>query len=202
VRILKNQSSVPITIEGMAMKRLFILVLTLFCMGVSMELNAQSDGKILVAYFSWGGNTGEIAQQIHQRVGGDIFEIVTVNKYPTEYTPCGQVAKREQQQNARPTLTSEVTNMASYDTVFIGYPCWWGTMPMALFTFLEKYNFSGKTVVPFTTHEGSGFGSSIQDIKKLCPRSNILDGFAVRGSSVKRAQNDVTAWLRKIRFVK
>jgi flavodoxin len=184
------------------MKRLFVLVLTLFCMGVTMELQAQSGGKILVAYFSWGSNTGEIAQQIHQRVGGDIFEVVTVNKYPTEYTPCTQVARQEQQQNARPALASEVTNMASYDTVFIGYPCWWGTMPMALFTFLEKYDLSGKTVVPFTTHEGSGFGSSIQDIKKLCPRSNILDGFAVRGSSAKRTQNDVTAWLRKIRFVK
>jgi flavodoxin len=190
------------------MKRLFILALTLFCMGVTMELNAQTGGKILVAYFSWGGNTGEIAQQIHQRVRDDsnsqceLFEIITVNKYPTEYTPCTQVARQEQQQNARPALASGVFNMANYDTVFIGYPCWWGTMPMALFTFLEQYDFSGKTVVPFTTHEGSGFGRSIQDIKKLCPKSNVLEGFAVRGSNARRAQNDLMAWLKKLGFVK
>jgi flavodoxin len=155
-------------------------------MEAQMELNAQTGGMSLVTYFSWGGNTGEIAQQIHQRVGGDsssqceLFEIVTVNKYPTEYTPCTQVARLEQQQNARPALASEVSDMASYNTVFIGYPCWWGTMPMALFTFLEKYDFSGKTVVPFTTHEGSGLGRSIQDIKKLCPSSHEQKNYCFR----------------------
>jgi flavodoxin len=186
----------------MAMKNRFVLAVTFFVLGVTMELQAQSGGKILVAYFSWGGNTGEIAQQIHQQVGGELFEVVTVNKYPTEYTPCTQVARQEQQQNARPALAFDVSDMASYNTVFIGFPCWWGTMPMAFFTFLEKYDLSGKTVVPFTTHEGSGFGRSVQDIKKLCPKANVLEGFAVRGGSVKKAQNDLTTWLRKLSFVK
>jgi flavodoxin len=186
----------------MAMKRLFVLAVTLFCLGVTMELPAQSGGKILVAYFSRGGNTAEIAGQIHQQVGGDIFQIVTVNKYPTEDGACGEAAKLEQQQNARPALAMEVRGMASYDTVFIGYPCWWGTMPMALFTFLEKYDLSEKTLVPFTTHGGSGFGRSIQDIKKLCPTANLLEGIALRGSNAKMARNDVAAWLKKIGIVK
>jgi flavodoxin len=193
------------------MQKIVLLALTFFCLEAKMELNAQSgqvSQKTLVAYFSVGGNTAEIAGQIHKLVGDDsstqcdLFQIVTVKKYPTEYSACGEVAKLELEQNARPALASEVRDMASYDTVFIGYPCWWGTMPMAIFTFLEKYDLSGKTLVPFTTHGGSGFGRSIQEIKKLCPKSTILEGIAVKASNVKRAHSDVAAWLKKIRIIK
>lgn len=162
------------------------------------DAQAAEGRKILVAYFSWGGNTREIAGQIHARVGGDLFEIKTVNAYPTEYRACTDAAKKEQQENARPALQGSVPNMDAYDVVFVGYPNWWGTIPMPLFTFFEQYDFSGKTVVPFCTHEGSGLGRSMQDIGKLCPQAKILEGRAIRGGSVKTAESDVASWLKSI----
>ncbi len=158
--------------------------------------------KLLIAYFSKTGNTREIANQIHANVGGDMFEIKTVDPYPADYNATTEQAKREQETNYRPKLTATVPNMASYNVIFLGYPNWWGTMPMALFTFLEGYNFSGKTIVPFCTHEGSRLGRSVSDLRQLCPQANILDGLAVRGSSVKNAQNDVATWLRQIGMIK
>ncbi len=154
--------------------------------------------KILVAYFSHSGNTREIANQIHEKVGGDIFEIVIVNPYPIDYDVVVDQAKQEQEDNYRPELATEVGNMDSYDVVFVGYPNWWGTMPMPVFSFLEEYDFSGKTIIPFCTHEGSGLGRSVEDITELCPQSTILDGLAIRGSSVETAQDDVSEWLREI----
>lgn len=135
-----------------------------------------------------------------EKVGGDIFEIVTVNPYPTDYDSVVDQTKQEQEDNYRPQLKTKVENMDSYDVVFIGYPNWWGTMPMPVFTFLEEYDFSGKTIIPFCTHEGSGLGRSVEDITELCPQSTILDGLAIRGSSVKTAQDDVSEWLREIRM--
>lgn len=154
--------------------------------------------KVLVAYFSHTGNTRKIANQIHEGVGGDIFEIVTVDPYPIEYNACVDQASRELRDNYRPQLAAEVQKMESYNMVFIGYPNWWGTMPMAVFTFLEKYDFSGKTIMPFCTHEGSALGRSVEDIKKLCPQSTVLNGLAIRGTSVQTAQNRVSEWLRGI----
>ncbi|WP_229395352.1 flavodoxin [Methanosarcina sp. DH1] len=170
-------------------------------METESENHTQMDSaskKILVAYFSHTGNTRVIANQIHEKVGGDIFEIVTVNPYPTDYDAVVDQAKQEQEDNYRPQLKTKVENMDSYDVVFIGYPNWWGTMPMSVFTFLEEYDFSGKTIIPFCTHEGSGLGRSVEDITELCPQSTILDGLAIRGSSVETAQDDVSEWLRKI----
>ncbi|VVB62811.1 NAD(P)H dehydrogenase (quinone) [uncultured archaeon] len=162
------------------------------------QQSSAEENKILVAYFSHTGNTREIANQIHEKVGGDIFEIVTVDPYPDDYSACVDKAKQEQDGNYRPELATKVEKMDSYDVVFVGYPNWWGTMPMAVFTFLEEYDLSGKTVIPFCTHEGSGLGKSVEAIKNLCPQSNILDGLEVRGSRVKNAQNEVSQWLDKI----
>jgi flavodoxin len=165
------------------------------------ENDTQMDSvpkKILVAYFSHSGNTRVIANQIHENVGGDIFEIVTVDPYPTEYNAVVDQAKQEQEDNYRPELATGVENMSSYDVVFIGYPNWWGTMPMPVFSFLEEYNFSGKTIIPFCTHEGSGLGKSVEDITKICPQSTIQKGLAIRGSSVETAQDDVSEWLHEI----
>jgi len=165
----------------------------------SEQSKASSETKkILVAYFSQTGNTREIANQIHQNVGGDMFQIETVNPYPTDYNTLVNQAKKEQEENFRPELATEVKNMDSYEVVFIGYPNWWGTMPMPVFTFLEKYDLSGKTIIPFCTHEGSALGRSVEDITKLCSKSTILDGLAIRGSKVKTAQQDVKDWLYKL----
>ncbi len=165
-----------------------------------MELNAQSKGgkgSPLVAYFSWGGNTRAVAEQIQRAVGGDLFEIKTVKPYPAEYRPATEVAKQEQDADARPELAVRVSGVDSYGVVLLGYPNWWGTIPMPLYTFLESYDFSGKTILPFCTNGGSGLGRSVSDIQKLCPKATVGEGLAIRTEHAKSASNDITAWLRK-----
>ena len=107
------------------------------------------------------------------------------------------MAQQELHQKARPEFSRHVDNMNDYSVIFLGYPNWWGTMPMAVFTFLEQYDFSGKTIIPFCTHEGSGMGHSESDIKKVCPSTKVLAGLSIRGGSIQKAENDISAWLRK-----
>ncbi|MDR3049804.1 MAG: NAD(P)H-dependent oxidoreductase [Elusimicrobiota bacterium] len=183
------------------MKKKLLLVVIVIIVGGIMEINAQSR-KVLTAYFSWSGNSRNIAEQIHSQVGGDIFEIKTVNAYPKDYEPTTQAAKKEQEINARPKLAMQVNNINSYDVIFLVYPIWWGTMPMAVFTFLESYNFSGKTIAVFCAHGGSGFGQSINDIKKLLPQTIVREGLAIRGGLSSRSQNDIKTWLQKNGFIK
>jgi flavodoxin len=154
--------------------------------------------KILVAYFSHSGNTREIANQIHKSVGGDIFEVQAVKPYPNDYDAVVKQAKQELESDYKPALKTKIENIVSYDLVFIGYPNWCSTIPAPVKTFLLEYDFSGKTIVPFCTHEGSGLGRSATDISKLCPKSTVLDGVAIRGREVKTAQNKVSEWLGKI----
>jgi flavodoxin len=191
------------------MKRQVFLAFILIFLGVHMELTAQTgNNKILVAYFSWSGNERALAGQIAQVTGGDLFEIRTVTPYPTTYDECTRVAKQEQDSNARPALSGRVTDMAQYGTVFLCYPNWWGTFPMAVFTFLEAYDFSGKTVYPLVTHGGSRFGRSLDDIRRLSPRAVLREGFDVNAfdrhpndnTRVTVPNGDVTAWLRRIGF--
>ncbi len=155
-------------------------------------------GNKLVLYFSHSGNTRTIANYIHNRVGGDIIELKTMTPYPSDYDAVVDQAQQEQRQNARPDISTTIPNLEKYDTVFIGYPNWWGTIPMPFFTLLERYPLGRKTVIPFCTHEGSRFGRSERDLQQLCPEARMLEGFEVRGSRVERAQADVDAWLRKL----
>jgi flavodoxin len=168
---------------------------------LSGTVQAQSKGKILIVCFSWGGNTREMAKQIQRQTGGDLFEIKTVKPYPTDYKECVDVAKKEQQTNARPALADTVKNFSDYDMVFVGYPNWWGTMPQVLFTFLESYDFSGKTIVPFCTHGGGIWGRSLNDLKKLRPDATVLEGLAISGNLVRRSKDDVAKWLQKIGII-
>lgn len=142
------------------------------------------------------GNTEVIAKKIQSFMGGDLFEINTVKPYPEDYTETTDVAKEELRNNSRPELTKKVYNMDAYDVIYLGYPNWWGTFPRAVCTFLESYDFSDKTVIPFCTHEGSGIGRSERDIKKLCPNSAVLTGIAIHGGSVSGADNLVESWLK------
>ncbi len=158
--------------------------------------------RILVVYFSHSGNTREIANQIHDLAGGDIFEIVPVNPYPKDYDTVVDQAAREKRAAARPKLKNKLENPADYDVVFVGYPNWWNTFPMPVATFLAETDLAGKTLVPFCTHEGSGLGGSVEDLAKLCPKSKILSGIAIRGHSVKSARKDVAAWLAKLNLPK
>jgi flavodoxin len=159
-------------------------------------MNSESS-KVLIAYFSHSGNTRVIAREIQKNLGGDLFEIATIDPYPQDYNTVVNVAKREQNANSRPKLTAKVENMASYDPVFVGYPNWWGSMPMAVFNFLEQYDFSGKTILPFCTHGGSQLGHSEKDIVKLCPKATVKNGLAIRSSQVNAAQSHVANWLRQ-----
>lgn len=171
----------------------------------------MAKSKILIAYYSRKGenylngsivtltigNTEVVAMKIQEIIGGELFEIDTVKPYPEDYTETTNVAMVEKRQNARPKLTKVVDNMDAYDTIYLGYPNWWGTFPMAVFTFLESYDFSGKTIFPYCTHEGSGLGNSERDIKKLCPNAKLLPGLAIRGGSIKGASETIKSWLSK-----
>lgn len=164
------------------------------------EVLAADRDSTLVVYFSRSGNTRKVAQLIHRQVGGDLVELKTLQPYPEDYDACVDQAKKEQEQQARPELATQIADMDRYRTIFVGYPNWWGTMPMALFTFFEKYDFSGKTIAPFCTHGGSRMGRSEDDIRRLCPKARVLKGLAVRGRSAASAGKDVEAWLGSIVF--
>lgn len=169
---------------------------------VSSAFAAQTKGEsMLILYFSHSGNTRTVAQHIHSKIGGDLIELKTTVPYPADYDAVVEQARQEQQQNARPDISTSIPNLEKYDTVFIGYPNWWGTIPMPFFTLLEKYPLGRKTVIPFCTHEGSRFGRSERDLKRLCPDARMLEGFETRGSRVGRAQADVDAWLHKLGFL-
>jgi flavodoxin len=168
--------------------------------------------KCLIAYFSRKGqnyasgrivdlnvgNTEVIANMIRKITDGDRFHIETVTAYPKDYTEATEVAKNELRAKARPKLTGRVENMKAYDVIFLGYPNWWGTMPMPVYTFLESYDFSGKTIVPFCTHEGSGMGHSEKDIAKACPKATILEGIAIHGTSAASTDSDVSSWIDRL----
>ena len=155
----------------------------------------------LVVYFSHSGNTRTLANQIRSIVGGDIFEIEPENPYPADYDAAVKAAKQEKESGARPGLKAKIKDIGKYDTVFIGYPMWWGTMPMPVHTFLSGYDFSKKTIVPFCTHGGSGLGHSVEDIKKLCPQSTVLEGLAVSDSDLKNDSDALNGWLRKLKMM-
>ncbi len=144
------------------------------------------------------GNTEIVANMIQKKTRGDLFHIEAVTAYPKDYTETTEVAKNELRAKARPKLTGQVKNMEAYDVIFLGYPNWWGTMPMPVYTFLESYDFSGKTIVPFCTHEGSGMGHSEMDIAKTCPKAAVLEGIAVHGTSASSAESQVSRWIGKL----
>ena len=143
------------------------------------------------------GNTEVAAKTIQSLAGGDLFHIDPVKAYPSDYTEATEVAQRELNRNERPPLKAHPDNLDAYDVIFLGYPNWWNTMPMAVFTFLEAHDFTGKAILPFCTHEGSGLGQSERDIKKLCPRANVLRGLAIRGGNVQKAEKAIASWLKE-----
>jgi flavodoxin len=175
----------------------------------------MANSKSLIAYFSRKGNnyvggsivnlpignTEVVAKKIQALTGSELFQIRTVKAYPEDYTETTNVAQDELSENARPEFTAMVDDMDSYGVIYIGYPNWWGTMPMAVFTFLDSYDFSGKTIIPYCTHEGSGMGSSERDIKKLCPKAKVLSGLAIKGGTVGRADKDLAIWLKKLDLI-
>ena len=151
--------------------------------------------KVLVAFFSRAGenyavghiekgNTHIVAEMIAEETGGTLFHIKPVTPYPEDYTECTQVAREEKESKARPAILGDAA-VEDYDVIFIGYPNWWGDMPMPVYTFIEKHDWKGKTVVPFCTHEGSGLSGTEQKLKEACQGATVLKGLAVRGATAQ-----------------
>ena len=141
------------------------------------------------------GNTEVIAEYIQEFTGADLFKVESAVEYPEDYMECIAVAKKELEDDARPEIKKSFKDISSYDTIFIGFPNWWGTLPMPMFTQLEQLDFTGKTVKAFVTHEGSGFGSSEKDLKKLCEGAEIKNGLSIPGADVYDVKDTVKVWI-------
>ena len=174
----------------------------------------NTDSKVLVVYFSRTGenynvgnvevgNTAMVASYIKEYLKADSFEIVPVDKYPEKYDECTDIAQKEKNDNARPKIQDKINNFDSYDTVFIGYPIWWGDLPMIMYTFMEEYDFNGKNVIPFNTHEGSGDAGTYQSIQTKLPNAKVntkglaLDGKTARSDDGKQQTID---WLKGLGY--
>lgn len=191
------------------------------------ESNPVSSGKTLVVYFSVPetdkpdnmtreednsvvvidgevlGNTQYVANVIQENTDADLFRIEPKTPYTTNHSELVDLAKEEQNSNARPEIKESIENFEQYDIVFVGYPNWWGDMPMILYTFFDTYDFSGKTIIPFNTHGGSGFSDTINTIKELEPDANVNDdGYTVSRNDVQEAEPEIIAWLGDLGYRK
>ena len=174
----------------------------------SSSEDKNNDIKILIAYFSRTGenysvgvinkgNTEIVAEYISEITGGDLFEIKPLIEYSKDYKTCCDEAKKEYTNDTRPELKEYLDSLDNYGTIYLGYPIWFGTMPMEVYTFLSHYDFNEKVIIPFSTHEGSGFGNSVNDIKRIVPNAIIKDGFAIRGKEAKNSKSKVVEWFNK-----
>ena len=159
---------------------------------------AGDSSSVLIAYFSWSGNTEQVAQIIQQEMGGDLFEIAPATPYTNDYNELLDIAQQEQSDNARPELAGQVENWEQYDTIFVGYPNWWSDAPMAVYTFLESYDWDGKTLVPFNTSASGGFGRSLPGLEESAAGASILDGISLTERTLGNAQSEVTTWLNEL----
>lgn len=178
----------------------------------SQTTDMKNSKKVLVVFFSRTGenyavgniekgNTHIVAEIIAKETGGKLFRIETVKPYPDEYKACVEVAKAEKENNTRPEVKGDV-KVENYDIIFLGYPNWWGDMPMAVYTFIEKHNWNGKTVVPFCTHEGSGLSGTERKLKNVCRGAMVSEGLAIKGTTAQNSQPQalkaVQTWLKKV----
>lgn len=169
-------------------------------------------GKTLIAFYSRAGGNYANGEVVNLTVGNtevaaeylkgfveeaDMFKIEQVDKYPDDYMDCTAKAKMDQSTNARPELTKYLDSIDEYELIYLGYPNYWNTMPMAVFTFLEKYDFTGKVIKPFCTHEGSGMGVSEEDIKKLCPGATVKAGLPIHGADARGSKFQIKRWYNK-----
>lgn len=181
----------------------YMVLLTLMVGLLTSVVQAQDkimveSNKMLIVYYSWSGNTKAAAEQIQKMTGGDLFEITPVKAYPTNYKACVDQAKKEINEGFKPELATKIEDIKKYDVVFIGSPNWWSTIAPPVATFLTSYDLSGKTVIPFITHGGGGMARCEADIKKLCGKSNVLDGRAFSGSGIRNAKQEIEKWVTSI----
>ena len=171
----------------------------------------EKKAKVLIVFFSHAGehynvgnikvgNTKLVADEIQKVTGGDEFEIVANKNYDLPYNDLVNVAKEETEKGEKPSFKGEVKNIDDYDTVFIGGPIWWGTYPRVMFTFFDKYDLNGKTIIPFSTHEGSGLGSVVEDLKTLYPNATFKEAFSIYGTETRKDLSKVDKWLKRLDF--
>lgn len=161
----------------------------------------QTGSKSLVVYFSWSGNTENVAKSIQSQTDSDIFEIVPATPYSDDYDAVVDLAQAEQSEDARPAIADSIENIADYDVIYVGYPNWWGDMPMILYSFLDDYDLSGKTIVPFVTSGGSGFSNTIRTIESMEPDAEVLDGLSLGSSQAENPGDAVANWLSGLGLV-
>lgn len=159
----------------------------------------EATSKSLVVYFSWSGNTQNISREIQKQTNSDIFEIVPEVAYSDDYDTVVDDAKKEQQEKARPKIKNKIENIDDYETIYVGYPNWWGDMPMILYTFFDDYDLSNKTISPFCTSGGSGLSNTEKTIQALEPSATITKGLHVSGSKSEDASSNVKEWLNEIK---
>ena len=153
---------------------------------------AETGSESLVVYFSWSGNTENVAKSVQSQTDSDIFEIVPATSYSDDYDT---VAQEEQKENARPAISGSIENIDQYDVVYVGFPNWWGDMPMILYTFFDTYDLSGKTIAPFCTSGGSGLSGTVNEIKSLEPDASVTEGLHIGSSSSSEPDDAVSQWL-------
>lgn len=161
-------------------------------------IDANSGASIVVKNKDVLGNMQYMAMTIQEAIGGELFRIETKEKYPLEHETLVNQAKEEQNEEVRPELATHIENVEQYDMIFLGYPNWWGDMPQPLYTFLEEYDFSGKTIIPFNSHGGSGFSNTIEEIKKLQPNATVKDdGLSISRNDVADSEQEITDWAKE-----
>ncbi len=170
--------------------------------GNNAVLKNTTDSKILIVYFSHSGTTEVVANMIQQQTQGNIFKIETVEPYPENENQLAQQVEQERNNNYLPALSTKIENFDSYNTIFIGYPIWQGFFPQAIAAFLEEYDFSGKTLVPFCTCGSTGLGNTVARIEELTSDATVLSGLAVLSSNANNSQKPVTNWLTQLGIIK
>ena len=145
------------------------------------------------------GNTEKAAEMLADLTGGELYKIEQAQPYSEDYQTCIAQVKADLQQKARPKVLDLPDDLAAYDEIYLGYPNYWGTMPMAVYTFLEHYDFTGKTIYPFCTHEGSGLAHTVQDIQNAAPGAVVTKGIAIHGSGVDSAKTALEAWIQEVK---
>ena len=205
------------------MKTNIIKSFALLVAGLLMSISCSGNGatkekevmekkaKVLIVFFSHAGenyavgnikvgNTKLVADEIQKVTGGDEFEIVADKNYDLPYNDLINVAKEETEKGEKPSFKGEIKNIDDYDTVFIGGPIWWGTYPRVMFTFFGKYDLNGKTIIPFSTHEGSGLGSVVEDLKTIYPNATFKEAFSIYGTETRKDLSKVDKWLKRLNF--
>lgn len=197
------------------MKRIFVCITTCLLMfslvacgsntqaeSTKSEVSAKTSkpaAKELVVYFSWSGNTEKVANEIVNQTEADVFEIIPQTPYSDDYNTVVELAKQEQSDHARPAISSTIENLADYDVIYVGYPNWWGDMPMILYTFFDSYDLAGKTIAPFCTSGGSGLSNTVSEIKSLEPEATVTEGLHIGESAADTPSEAVSDWLQAIK---